>query len=184
MAIRTIIPQILIVLTICFLADSISAQSCEVSENAVLTNSAGWEIPDLTRFDKNPAIVKDWDNIVVSAQIYDRRESVDIDLYQFFIDEKCDQKVFTQKVSIHSVTSFSASGKIFGYRIYYQPFWDNIAFSKSRKGKLYKSSYRSYAGSIRRFDYLDTDGDGKFETRRQTINNSAPTVPLWAKETK
>jgi len=158
-----------------------NAQSCDIPKNNKLTNDAGWEIPDLKKFDKDPVGHQIIDGIAITSQHYSRRQSVDIELSSFKVDENCNYKVFVRKLSTRDITSISASGKIFAYQALYQPYSD-VATTQQIGKKTRKFNLRRYMGSVSSIFYIDEDGDGKFETRYASLK--MPDLPLWVKKQK
>ena len=133
---------------------------------------SGWDISSLTKL--KPFEKKNFDiqNYSVLIQAYKLPKPLETTLEYHALDANGILVFDTMNVGYSGGISFSLNGKIFGYKVTYQP------FTVSQRGeKVYGQ------GPLVKYYYCDEDGDGKFETR-YVMNGDPKEVPNWVIEDK
>lgn len=130
----------------------------------------GWNLPILEEKDLFPPQSALIENYPVVIQSYKLKTPVDLNL-DFYAVRAADNSLvsFSKNIETTGFSAYIADGKTFAYKFY------GVITGYAEKG------YRIYAGAALTVDYVDEDGDGKFETcyLNSSRNKHPSKIPDW-----
>ncbi|MBK9153533.1 MAG: hypothetical protein IPM25_04855 [Chloracidobacterium sp.] len=134
---------------------------------ARVVDEAGWKVPEISSGNLKEKKVQSHDGVNFTENRYEPRVRTELTALTYYMDEKRDLYQSTKHLELQFFSTLEVAGKIFAYRT------DSLQFGISA------IAGRMYFGERIQFTFIDTDGDGKYETREY---GDFLSVPAWVKE--
>jgi hypothetical protein len=151
------------------------AQQAEIRDKSKPTflnraiKEEGWQIPQVTAFtiliQRSEKKVEDVEVVEKAYQANPSKPLFNLDGY--YLNSDGGLIINTTTNAVHDLQSYEVKGKIFAYRV------DLVPVTIQDDGT------RVYMGAMYSVNYVDEDGDGKYETRYGSLN--PPKLPEWVK---
>lgn len=134
----------------------------------------GWNIPILEDREATFTKTSIVENYPITIQGYELKKPVDMQ-FDYYALRIADNYLISssRNVEVKGFIAYIAEGKTFAYKFY------GVVIGYTEEG------YKVYAGAILTTDYVDEDGDGKFETCYLNSSNKNPDkIPDWIAKDK
>lgn len=150
-------------------AEPTPAQNCPTEKVgfARIVDEAGWRVPEISSGILKEKKVQIRDGMNLTETRYVPKVRTELTALTYYMNEKRDLYQSTKQLELQSFSTYEVAGKIFAIRT------DSLQFGIS------EIAGRAYFGERMRFAFIDTDGDGKYETREYGDFRS---VPAWVKQ--